>query len=82
MIWTHTELRAIEMMSQYGGSFVKTLADLCRRADETNAGRLRIAFPDYFMQYKAMVAARSAQRSFPVNQALVADSAPELRTID
>ena len=51
MIWTYTELHAIDMMRRYGDSFVKAFAVLCILADETNANRLRVAFAEYFAQY-------------------------------
>lgn len=51
MIWTDSELHAIDMMRRYGGSFVNALAALCMRADAFNAGRLRSTFSDYFTEY-------------------------------
>lgn len=42
----------LQMMEQYGGSFVKALADCYRKADGVNRGKLQEAFADYFNHYK------------------------------
>ena len=44
----------VAMMKKYGGSFVKTLADLILVADESNIRRIESAWPEYIAQYKRM----------------------------
>lgn len=44
----------VEAMDQYGGSFVKALANCLRHADRENYARLETAFPEYFQQYRLM----------------------------
>jgi hypothetical protein len=45
------DLQIIEAMHRYGGSFVKALAQAASCADERNLHRLKIAFPDYWLEY-------------------------------
>lgn len=45
------EHRTIEAMSKYGGTFVKELAELYRRADGNNEQKLISSFRDYFEDY-------------------------------
>ena len=42
----------IENMLRYGGSFVKSLAECCIRADHNNYKKLVDAFIDYFWDYR------------------------------
>lgn len=44
-----------EAMIRFGGNFVRELGKLYRRADQTNASRLRSAFPDYWEKYEKLI---------------------------
>ena len=46
-----TEFETVEMMEQYGGSFVKALAECFHRADRNNIDKLKVAFADYWCEY-------------------------------
>lgn len=48
------DLRTIAAMRQFGGSFVKALAEAAARADAGNLAILRAAFPGYWADYRAM----------------------------
>jgi hypothetical protein len=48
------DLKVIEAMERYGGSFVVALAQAARRADANNLDRLKLAFPEYWTQYMQM----------------------------
>lgn len=48
------DLKVIEAMERYGGSFVVALAQAARRADSTNLERIKLAFPEYWQQYMQM----------------------------
>ena len=48
------DLRIIEAMMAYGGSFVKSLAQCLYQADSVNYGKIKKALPDYFKEYKKM----------------------------
>jgi hypothetical protein len=48
---TEEEMKVVEAMETYGGSFVQNLARCFRTADSWNLLRLRIAFHDYWYQY-------------------------------
>jgi len=50
----------LNAMETYGGSFVKTLAELYRRADPTNKKRLEQCFKEYFTTYEKI--ARSVKK--------------------
>jgi len=49
------EMKIVEAMSKYGGSFVKALAEAYRRGDARNRGRLRVTFAEYWETYKEMI---------------------------
>jgi hypothetical protein len=51
---TCEELNALDMMLQYGGNFVKALANAHKYADPANRVRLRAAFPEIFKRYSEM----------------------------
>lgn len=51
---TDEDLKVIEAMEQYGGSFVKSLAQCFRTADFKNRAILKNAFLDYWNQYTEM----------------------------
>ena len=46
-----TEEQIVNTMIEYGGSFVQALANAFRRADDGNAERIRLAFPDIWATY-------------------------------
>lgn len=48
------DMKVIEAMQRYGGSFVIALAQAARRADPTNLAKLKEAFPEYWQQYTQM----------------------------
>lgn len=39
-------------MQRYGGSFVRLLGQLWQQGDEINRRRLKVAFPDFWREYK------------------------------
>jgi len=46
------DIKVIENMEKYGGSFVKALANCFWRADSNNFVKLQITFIDYWNTYK------------------------------
>jgi len=48
------DMKTIEAMEKYGGSFVVALAQAARRADRNNLERIKLAFPEYWKQYTEM----------------------------
>lgn len=46
-----TDDQILDAMTRYGGSFVRTLADLYRRGDPENQAKLRATFADYWDDY-------------------------------
>ena len=48
---TNEDLKVIEAMSCYGGSFVQALAEAARRADMTNLEIIKNAWPAYWAYY-------------------------------
>jgi len=51
---TDEEITVVETMEQYGGSFVKALAQCFWHADPNNFTKLKNTFIDYWNQYKSM----------------------------
>lgn len=51
---TDQDLKIIEAMETYGGSFVKALAECFRRADHQNFIKLKTTFSEYWQQYTEM----------------------------
>jgi hypothetical protein len=45
----------VNAMTQYGGGFVKALAEAARKADPTNLEAIKNAWPDYWVKYSGMV---------------------------
>ena len=45
----------IDAMEKYGGSFVKVLAQLCRRADANNLRKIKETWPNYWKDYEEMI---------------------------
>lgn len=48
------DLKVIDAMQKYGGSFVKALASAACQADAFNLQKLKTAFPEYWQQYTEM----------------------------
>ena len=48
------DLDTFEQMVKHGGSFVQALGEACFRADPVNLARLKLAFPEYINEYRAM----------------------------
>lgn len=48
------ELKVVEAMEVYGGSFVMALAECYRHADPINFAKLQNAFPEYWERYEVM----------------------------
>ena len=46
-----TEKQIVNAMTEYGGSFVQALANAFRKADDGNAERIRLAFPEIWNIY-------------------------------
>lgn len=51
---TEHEFKVIEQMSARGGSFVKSLAECFRHADQTNFAKLKTTFSEYWARYEVM----------------------------
>lgn len=49
-----TELRIVESMEKYGGSFVKALANAMRHADHMNRAKIISTWPAYWSEYEKM----------------------------
>jgi len=52
------DINTIAAMTQYGGSFVKQLAELCYHADADHLRRIKEAFPEYWDRYTHIHASR------------------------
>ncbi|MFZ2152259.1 MAG: hypothetical protein WAV09_04085 [Minisyncoccia bacterium] len=48
------EFKTVEMMTKYGGSFVKALAECFHKADADNFLKLKLCFYEYWIQYTKM----------------------------
>lgn len=48
---TEEDLKIIEAMQRYGGSFVSALGQAAMCADSVNLLKLKQAFPDYWREY-------------------------------
>lgn len=42
----------VDAMEKYGGSFVKALAELARRADPANLALIKSTWPKYWAEYE------------------------------
>lgn len=51
---TDQEHEVLERMENYGGGFVKSLANCFHRADDINFKKLKEAFSEYWKQYEEM----------------------------
>ena len=52
---TTQDLRIIDAMSKYGGSFAKAIANAAKFADEHNYNKLKQAFPELWERYESFV---------------------------
>ena len=52
---TIQDLRIIEAMSKYGGSFAKAIANAAKFADDNNYNTLKQAFPELWERYEKLV---------------------------
>lgn len=50
------DIAVVEAMEKYGGSFVKALAELTRRADAMNLIKIKTTWAAYWKQYTDMAA--------------------------
>jgi hypothetical protein len=53
----------VNTMERFGGSFVRTLAQLCHLADEENYRRIKGCWPEYWQKYAEMVEQVKAQEA-------------------
>jgi hypothetical protein len=51
---TEEDLKVVEAMSRYGGSFVQALAEAARRADMINLEIIKKSWPAYWSCYTRM----------------------------
>lgn len=51
---TDQDIKVVDCMEKYGGSFVKALAECFRRADPMNFIKLKTTFAAYWKQYTKM----------------------------
>lgn len=49
------DLNIIAKMEQYGGSFVKALANAARHADTVNLAKIKMTFREYWDSYRNML---------------------------
>ena len=52
---TTQDLRIIEAMSKYRGSFAKAIANAAKFADDNNYNTLKQAFPELWERYESFV---------------------------
>ena len=52
------DLKVLDAMDEYGGSFVKALAKAARCADNVNLLKIKIAFADYWQTYTEVAEAK------------------------
>jgi len=48
------QLKVVEQMEKYGGSFVQALAQCFYRADAKNFATLQLAFPEIWAEYEKL----------------------------
>ena len=51
---TDQDLKVIEAMETYGGSFVTALAQAARQADQYNLAKIKETWPEYWSTYTKM----------------------------
>ncbi len=57
-----TDFEIVRTMSIYGGSFIRTLAELCNRADAPNLEKIKATWPEYWQEYAEMTELVAKQR--------------------
>lgn len=58
-----TDWEVVRTMERFGGGFVRTLAELCHRADPENLAKIKATWPEYWSEYAAMSETVKAQES-------------------
>ena len=53
-----TDYEIVNAMIKYGGGFVSDLGKLYYKADSNNQEKLKLAFPEYWKQYKNIAFSR------------------------
>ena len=48
------DIRTIEAMTRFGGSFVRHLGEAAKFADSENLNRIKFAFPEYWRRYEQL----------------------------
>lgn len=56
---TDADIKVVEAMKKYGGSFVKQLAELTLRADPINLQKIKETWPEYWQTYTEMAEEKS-----------------------
>lgn len=56
-----TDMHVVKMMSRYGGSFVKALAEAYKCADPKNRAKIITMWPDYWKTYREMAEQEQAE---------------------
>lgn len=46
------DMKVVENMERYGGSFVQALAELARHADPNNLMKIKLTWADYWEEYE------------------------------
>lgn len=57
---TEQDIKTVEMMEKFGGSFVKALAECARRADNINLAKIKLTWADYWHKYEDMAESKNA----------------------
>ena len=60
-----TDFAVVQAMHKFGGSFVKALAQAFDAADAENIARLKMAFPEYWLEYSDMAEIRHRNGNGP-----------------
>lgn len=60
------DLKIVEAMERYGGSFVKALANAARQADHYNLGKIRATWKDYWETYREMAIGMEPTKLHPI----------------
>jgi hypothetical protein len=56
------DVEVLDAMRQYGGGFVKALAEAASRADEENLARIKLTWPEYWERYAELAKRRASKR--------------------
>jgi hypothetical protein len=57
-----SDYEIVRTMERFGGSFVRTLAELCNRADPQNLAKIKATWPEYWQEYAEMARLAAVQR--------------------